>query len=788
MRHIPKGKIFSGLFLISGIIGSFLAWKWVRDTEYEKAVNLFEATSVFTSNKIFRVNIINTNDADASNFIMSIPEEALNKVSYGNFTELSLSFGPGSDAETSWHPLIIPEDREVFLEKANLEYPGGYDILEEGIDGEYIQQSPKSQSTWPILYQFPMKTNRLGIDLNSDVNSIDAIQYMITVQDNAVTNSFVTIDGDVLIRSLQPVFKNGIMTGCVSKDINVGRTVEKAFNGARDIDSPRRTFDDDQILILLEHDNFKYRVYHISASGEEFLLFDNDGLEITKDTNEPIEEFIKGDDDVYDFEAGLDDITSIRFISKGKVRISNTHGLLTLLSLIIATVFLFCTMYNWTMLLEQRKKALDIAIVQSEHKSKFVSEISHEFRTPLNGIMGMMDLIKSEETSRVVKKYMGIAESCSSIMLSLVNDILDFSKMEAGNMSIVRCSISVRTIIEETMNVMRITYRKKDPTQPGTVLLKCEIDQSIPEGLSEIDDIRVRQVIVNLLSNALKFTKNGSVTLKARCEEISTEPGDTRLYVSIQDTGIGMSEEGISKLFKPFSQVHNARQIKAGGTGLGLVICKNLCEAMGGSIMCESVPGKGTTFSFDCIFGLPENQDYKGSGKNMEWDLSKTVTIEDDDDEEEYVVDTASKAVSESLGSCFTRRSETSVQPSIMCADDVNVNRLLLDRMLKPLNVEIHFAQDGSELVKKCAQRKFSLILTDMIMPIMNGSEASRIIATGTGPNKLTPIIAVSGSKEEEGMTVDVIMKPIARNILYDKMSKWLSDEEITWIHEKWAK
>jgi len=392
----------------------------------------------------------------------------------------------------------------------------------------------------------------------------------------------------------------------------------------------------------------------------------------------------------------------------------------------------------------------------------------------------MMDLIKTKETSIIVKKYMGIAESCSSMMLSLVNNILDFSKMESGNMTIVRCSASVRTIIEEVMNIMRVTYKTKE--NELSVMLKCEIDSSVPKGLSEIDDVRVRQVIVNLLSNALKFTKSGSVTLKASCGNTSVKLGDTRLHISIIDTGIGMSAEGISRLFKPFSQVHNARQIKAGGTGLGLVICKNLCEAMEGSISCESAPGHGTTFSFDCVFGLPENQEYTGEEKVMEWDLSKQLTVEDG--EEEYIVEKASKPVYSTIGSCFTRRSSTSVRPSIICADDVNINRLLLDRMLQPLKINVHFARDGEELVKYCNQRKFSLILTDMVMPIMNGDEASRIIATGTGPNKDTPIIAITGSSEEEGMVVDFIAKPVARHLLYSKISKWITDEEVTWIYE----
>ena len=768
-------KIYTGIFFIIGIVGSFVAWEWVRQNEYDDRYDRFKAVNQLVSNGIFRANRDIINNKDVARFIMT-QQESLTKENFDTFTQLTFGEPRGKgrgirEIITSWNPRVENSDIPLFIEKYSTDHPT-LDTPSFTSDTEI----------WPALYQLPLVNGRIGVDLYTNPIAKDILDLMIEFQDNYITPRFTGPNNEVLVLALQPVFKDEVVIGCISRDINIGDYLDSIFRLAIDKVDRRTVGDDLARELLTEFNDVRFRAYIVPKISDEFILYDLD-QSVAGDVHMPSQDFLDTKGETFEYVDRIDDNSDLYIICKSDIKIDNTDGLLVLLVLIFATCAISCVMFVWSKLLSQRKNALDIAIVQSEHKSKFVSEMSHEFRTPLNGIMGMMDLIKSEQASGIVKKYMGIVESCSSIMLSLVNDILDFSKIEAGCMKIIRCTTCIRTILKETVSVMRVTYCKKDQFSRGKVSLILKIDKSVPEGYSEIDDVRVRQIIVNLMSNALKFTNNGNVTLTVGCRDENVDEGDSRLYCSVTDTGIGMSQEAVSKLFRPFSQVHDAREVKAGGTGLGLVICKRLCESMGGSITCESVEGKGTTFSFDCVFGKPEDITDDGY-YSEEWDLSIPVELCED----EYIVDSASKSVSEDVGACFTRRSGTSTKPSIIIADDVNINRLLLDRMLENINADIHFAKDGMELVTKCTERKFSLILSDVQMPIMSGAEAMRLISTGTGPNCDTPIISVSGSTHEEGTAVDKIMKPVVRSVLYEKLAKWLCDEEITWIHENWEK
>ena len=689
-----------------------------------------------------------------------------------------------SSTSFSWVPIVKPEERESFVNDSSIESPG-YEILLIDENSQIFTRPVDDADMWPLLHANPLFNEEIrGVDLfffwKSD------IERMIETGDTVIGDLFFLDTFDNILK-----FSNENSVYNILQPVYSLNTSEIIGIYAR------LFFPSEIILISLEDsdiddvDDHQVSIFRIRSNGFKETVFVEDRDHQSDEFSEEII-FKKGTNSYTDSVDIRGDTLSVTMTSN-TIPEFQTYGVILLVS--IFATFMVSIMYfqqiniseNNKLLAYQRKKALNIAIFESEHKSRFVSEMSHEFRTPLNGIMGMVDLIKSQPISPVVKKYMGIAESCSDIMLGLVNDILDFSKIESGHMSITRCPDSIRKLIGETMNIMRVTYRKKDDgNRNDNIILKLNIYPSVPGGVSQVDTKRVRQVIVNLVSNAFKFTNSGSIIVKAECKEDIENGGDSRLYISVTDTGIGISPEGVENLFKPFSQVHDARLIKAGGTGLGLVICKKLCMSMGGDIKCESVKDVGTVFSFHCLFGSPDKFKEEGHLKK-EWDLSAPIEIKDNE-EDEYIVDTSSKPVSEPLGTCFNIRSSTIKKPSIAFADDVNVNRLILDRMLAPLNADVKFAKDGLELVNLCMTKKFSVILTDIVMPIMSGTEASRIISTGTGPNRDTPIIAISGSRDELGMTVDSLMKPIARNLLYDKLSKWLSNEEVTWIHNHWKK
>ena len=767
-----KSKLFSGCVLIFGILSSFIVVNWIRGIELDERIASFQSGSSEFANIIYRTNLVEVNNADVANFIMATPEDSLNLDTYDTFTELALSFGVGSLAYISWHPRIRAGERQSFVSSSQLEYTNltfPYNITQLDEDGSgFVPRDITDEDIWPVLYQFPLTESLLGFDIHSDTQYRDSIDFMIEVQDNSVSSRiFSRVDGEPSIQSLQPVFRNSELVGCVSRLISIVTNVNRVLN--RDYS------------IISTFYNIKFRVYISLGDGREQIMYDSDGFIIIEGgIEESSADFMDSGKNAFELIGSLDDKVGLHVIIVADVKIPMYFGWSTLLFLILFTFVVSFGIYKWGSLLSQRTSALDIAIAQSEHKSKFVAEMSHEFRNPLNGIIGMIDLIKSEEQSKTSMKFVSIAESCSKMMLSVVNDILDYSKIESGSMKIVRRPTSLRNLLKETVTVMRATYMKKlDVT--GPFFIKLDIDSTVPGNECDIDDDRIKQIIVNLVSNALKFTKSGSVSLFAFCNNRDCIDGEMRLNVSITDTGIGMNQEGVDRLFKPFSQVHNAKTVRAGGTGLGLVICKTLCDLMDGGINCESVEGQGSTFSFSCTFG--KSKYVSSTNEHFEWDLNKDIS-----DDDTYIVDETTRSAEDPLGACFNRRSDTTKKPSVIVADDVNVNRLILERIMTPLGVDMNFVADGLQLVNMCMHNKYSIILTDVNMPLMNGAEASRVLATGSGPNKNTPILSISGSSSDGGMFGDSIVKPVSKTQLYEKFSKWLTDDEVTWIHDHFNK
>ena len=806
-KCFSKANIASIGVLICGIAASFGFLYYLRSEEYEKILVAIDSDGFELGRSFYRNSLLQTVDNPLPDFITSSPGCTFNLSSisenngcyvtlenYVNFTSLyltKLNSGRGSSTDISWHPIIKQSEREIFEEFTTQVYDKTIQITDRSPDdyfGEPYDDINGNDDLWPLLYQYPFDESALGFNIYSDDRYRKSLDYVVETNKGSVTSRiFSKVDGQPTLKFLHPVFKSTrdtSLVGVIGHTINLSEAFNKILANPTSNTGRFGPFLDvypkSKIRIYLENDEF------------EEIVFDS-SIEIDAESSigfESSSDFIESSDENYVFQGFLDRGEG-KTISYNIIFIASPHvpydfAIGTLLFLLLFTIVVSLGVYKWRSLLSQRKNALDIAISQSESKSKFVSEISHEFRNPLNGIIGMLDILREETTTKTGASYMKIARSCSKVMLGLVNDILDFSKIESGGMEIVRCPFSVRDILEETMGVMFVSFRKEN-----SVKLILEIDESVPDGLSDIDDVRVRQILTNLLSNALKFTNSGSVTLKARCSidsnvVVPIVPADLRLHVQVIDTGIGMTSEGLSKLFQPFSQVHNARTTKAGGTGLGLVVCKNLCELMDGSIHVESKYRKGTTFSFDCTFGPPETCVPKGTFVK-EWDLSKGISEEvssfvDDDGFDKQ----PSKPVIDRVGSCFNDRCEESRRPSIIVADDMKVNRLIIERILAPLKCELHFAKDGGELLDMCNSRKYSMILTDVMMPVMSGTEVSRQLSTGHGPNRDTPKLAISGSPSDGGMMTDHVVKPVAKSVLYNKISNYITDSEVTWISRNW--
>ncbi|MDA8224179.1 PAS domain S-box protein [Desulfosporosinus sp.] len=329
-------------------------------------------------------------------------------------------------------------------------------------------------------------------------------------------------------------------------------------------------------------------------------------------------------------------------------------------------------------------------------KSEFLANMSHEIRTPINGIVGMIDLTLLKNISQEQRGNLEIAKDCADSLLTIINDILDFSKIEAGKLVIEKIGFNIPELLELTIKAHLPLAMKKKLT------LCCDCSNAIPQTLIG-DPNRLKQILNNLLNNALKFTKFGGVVLSAKELDITNEM--IEILFSISDSGIGISPHEQTKLFRNFSQLDGSITRKYGGTGLGLAISKQLVQMMGGTITVESQEGKGSTFSFSLKF--------MRSGK-LNYPTQDTCTTH-------------------------------SMRPlRILIVEDDKVSLTVLSLMLKEKGHFIESATNGLEALALHAKNQYDVIFMDIQMPIMDGIEATAKIREKEGENQHTPIIALT--------------------------------------------
>ncbi len=397
-------------------------------------------------------------------------------------------------------------------------------------------------------------------------------------------------------------------------------------------------------------------------------------------------------------------------------------------------------------------KAKEAAEAASRVKSEFLANMSHEIRTPMNGVLGMTELTLATDCTDEQREYLQIVKSSADALLNVINDILDFSKVEAGRLDLDPVTFNLRESVDEAVRMLAYRAQEKE------LLFVCEVDESVPERV-HADPLRLRQVLINLLGNAIKFTSYGQVTLLVTQQAApeASESGGALKFI-VRDTGPGIASEKINSIFDAFAQADSSTTRKFGGTGLGLAISHRLVNLMGGDIWASSEVGVGSEFCFTVRYA-----EARGTEERRPLRAETVVSV--------------------------SRVPSGSVR--VLLAEDNPANRMVARLSLERAGFAVQEAANGREAVQLVQHTSFDVVLMDCRMPVMDGYAATRQIRRLPGPVQRLPIIALTASAlnedrqaaEEAGMD-DFISKPFRSQELVEKCLMW-SNGEVTQLIRK---